>query len=629
MRIALLNPWSNAAENQAVASIQIAAKALSYEAIECKNSAAIEAVRPDFVLAMASQQPKLTGYPTYGLIHEPRRDFVNNFEEKFRNVLTYDGYFTISDVLTEFLTDLNYAMKKPNHIGFYYNTCFDPGPAAPPRLDPAVITYFGTNWDGRRRDFFKRLSKRKGVAIHGPQHSWRHISRAAYGGPMPFDGRSVLAKYWQNGVGLCLYSEHHLRDDVVSNRIFEIAAAGAVSITADMPWVRRYFGDTVLYVDQGLDNAALVDEILARAEWIRSNPAQARDMAVAANARFRERFSLERLLQDAVACHEKWTSEARVVCTPEGPLISVIVRAGERPLAIVRRALDSLARQSYRRIEVLLVVFSDLQVEPLQAEFAGQFVDLRTLRETRKRRSTTLWAGLRAIKGDYFAILDDDDELFPNHFSSLMVSIAEHEKCGRTVGVCHSGAVRQLLRPFRTSGGGEESRRIFSFAPFSPQQTLLESSAVFASNCFIARADLLDPCILEDPDMDTAEDSYLLLSLAQKTEPVFDFALTSLHHQSAETESKFMRHPRRLEDVAKLARRMFARPLSADEDLIVRFCADQAQAYRTSEYGTLRLLLELGAAFLLSLAANGLRPTLARTLSYIRHGRGRFERADD
>src|SRR5437868_7633257 len=113
MRIALLNPWSNAAENQAVASIQIAAKSLGYEAVECRNSASLDQARPDFVLAMASQQPKLTGHPTYGVIHEPRSDFISNSQDKLRNILTYDGYFTVSDALAEFLTDLNYAMKKP------------------------------------------------------------------------------------------------------------------------------------------------------------------------------------------------------------------------------------------------------------------------------------------------------------------------------------------------------------------------------------------------------------------------------------------------------------------------------------------------------------------------------------
>ena len=90
MKIAFLNPWRNASENQAFRSLEIAAARIGHELVTCTNSDDLEQASPEFVLAVASIQPKLTRFPTYGVIHEPRDRFLGN-KEYFRNLLTYDG----------------------------------------------------------------------------------------------------------------------------------------------------------------------------------------------------------------------------------------------------------------------------------------------------------------------------------------------------------------------------------------------------------------------------------------------------------------------------------------------------------------------------------------------------------
>ena len=94
-----------------------------------------------------------------------------------------------------------------------------------------LLTYFGTNWDHRRKNFFRMLSEIDNVQICGPTHSWPEIHRKSYGGSLEFDGDAVQARYATNGLGLCLVSELHCRDDVISNRIFEIASVGAIALT--------------------------------------------------------------------------------------------------------------------------------------------------------------------------------------------------------------------------------------------------------------------------------------------------------------------------------------------------------------------------------------------------------------
>ena len=87
MRIAFLNPWKNAAENQAFRSLQIAAERVGHELLHCRNSGDIDACAPDFVLASASTQPKLSDCPHYGVIHEPRDRFLEN-RAYFQNLLS-------------------------------------------------------------------------------------------------------------------------------------------------------------------------------------------------------------------------------------------------------------------------------------------------------------------------------------------------------------------------------------------------------------------------------------------------------------------------------------------------------------------------------------------------------------
>ena len=232
MRIAFLNPWANASENHAFRSQEIAARRIGHELLHCANSDELEAAAPDFVLAVSSVQPKLTPFPTYGVVHEPRDRFLGN-KEYFQNLLTYDGYLTISDSLVTFLTSLLHGVRRPANIGVYYQTCqentADPDFLSRLQRGDVKLTYFGTNWDRRRSRFFQLLSDLDGVEIYGPERSWQAINRKAYKGVLPFDGVSVQAKYRENGIGLVLLSDGHLADDVISNRIFEIASVGAGS----------------------------------------------------------------------------------------------------------------------------------------------------------------------------------------------------------------------------------------------------------------------------------------------------------------------------------------------------------------------------------------------------------------
>jgi glycosyltransferase involved in cell wall biosynthesis len=108
----------------------------------------------------------------------------------------------------------------------------------------------------------------------------------------------------------------------------------------------------------------------------------------------------------------------------ENPLVSIVVRTKDRPKLLVR-ALQSIARQTYTPIEVVLVNDGgcELPVEELKS-----LLGAGTLRYVRlEKNAGRAGAGNRGIhnaQGKYIGFLDDDDEFYPEH-AALLVSALE------------------------------------------------------------------------------------------------------------------------------------------------------------------------------------------------------------
>ena len=562
MRIAFLNPWTVAAENQAFASLSIAAQRIGHELIHCANSSDVEACNPDFVLASASTQPKLNDVPHYGVIHEPRAGFFRN-RKSFYNLLSYDGHLTIADTLERFIRDATFGAAFMRPIGFYYNTCqrqeFTADVRTLIRERKLRITYFGTNWDHRRQAFFEKLSYAEGAQICGPKERWSHINPAGYGGEMPFDGVSVQARYAANGMGLCMLSDFHLRDDVMSNRLFEITSVGAIALCCDTPWVRRHFGDSLYYFNQDEDDEALQQSILSLRNIIYSDPEAAIRRAAEARRIFESKFAAEVLIDNSVRYHQTLTSlrcsELQRAESRYCPRISVIIRCGSRSIEFLRRAVESVARQTYGTFEVIFVRHAELDLSPI---IDGQFSRIHSFQIVEclgGTRSKCLWAGLNAVHEEYFSILDDDDWWFSNHFEQLFRPLPQ-ETLPKFL--AYSGTIAQWQKPVPIAGGGSDRRELYRFGIHS-SNAWKEVTSAFASNCFVASRDLLSPRVLMDPQMDTCEDSYLILSLISQTEPRFSYAATSLFDRSLNGQSDFSQHPQRHEDELTLQLRLLGR----------------------------------------------------------------------
>lgn len=110
------------------------------------------------------------------------------------------------------------------------------------------------------------------------------------------------------------------------------------------------------------------------------------------------------------------------------PLVSIIVRTKDRP-KLLRKALQSIAAQSYRPVEVVLVNDGgcDLDVQELTGILGD--ISLNYIRlEKNTGRANAGNVGLENAKGDYIGFLDDDDEFYPEHVS-VLVSLLKQSTC--------------------------------------------------------------------------------------------------------------------------------------------------------------------------------------------------------
>ncbi len=106
--------------------------------------------------------------------------------------------------------------------------------------------------------------------------------------------------------------------------------------------------------------------------------------------------------------------------TPNSSLVSIIVRTKDRP-RLLMKALRSVASQDYRPLEIVLVNDGGCEPDPEAIRKAAGDVEVRCIvHSDPKGRAQAANAGLEQARGTYIGFLDDDDELLPDHVSTLV-----------------------------------------------------------------------------------------------------------------------------------------------------------------------------------------------------------------
>lgn len=106
------------------------------------------------------------------------------------------------------------------------------------------------------------------------------------------------------------------------------------------------------------------------------------------------------------------------------PLVSVIIPTRHR-LQLLQRAIDSVNRQVYRNIEI--IVFDNCSDRPIQPESLKSQLPVKLVRsETFERLPVSRNRGLASASGAYVAYLDDDDEYTPFKIGDQVAAFKEN-----------------------------------------------------------------------------------------------------------------------------------------------------------------------------------------------------------
>ncbi|CCJ07931.1 glycosyltransferase [Methylocystis sp. SC2] len=539
MKIALLNAFPNlahSAEREFINRSIAAFERLGHEAVAVVTSGEIIDFDPSFVIVTHEFVPKLTSHYTVGLLWSPTQ-FYKSDPDRVKAIRSWDLVAPVNAETRRFARDVHFPLRRESvsDLDFY--------PSSPvtdlsfPDHSKLSLAYVGT-WDGERQNqLFRALAEVVDLHVYGPPKAWEFLSKN-YRGSIPFDGEAVIYTFNQHGAALAIHKSSHVEDNTPSMRVFEACAAKCLVITDPLKPLENLFGDSLEYVDTWRSPKAVATYIAELMEGYRKHPERYVGMIARADEVFRSKASLERLLTALVEDVSRHIAErVRAAGSVKGPAVTVILRCGSRPLPLVQRAIASLTSQTYKRVGVIFARYAEIE------GFENWLTDLSKSGKLLFTvdlacpgggvRSRAMWAGFREVRTELFCMLDDDDEWLPNHLSDLVALLRDNPE----VPFVYTGVIRQeedggfLNDHARFAGemGADipERRVLQCFDDFNLDR-LLRFDNYIQSNTWLARTEVLTPAVLEDPELEVAEDLYFYLLLASRHRFLFSGTVSAI-----------------------------------------------------------------------------------------------------
>jgi len=452
--IVKLWPKLKAAEDENVARLKVTAKSLGLECVEITPDGRL--LQPphtrltqadvDFAIHLHFETPKAYDIFSFVALWNPVQFYFDWGYRRFsRHLLTHDDFLSCSATATDDHICRMIATD-PQRVGplfTMYHSLSEP--ILEPTLGDRKIFYAGINWErlgkkkGRHQELLKLLDTTSSLRIFGPKifqgvDVWEGYQ--SYSGSIPFDGVSLIREINRSGIALVLSSDAHKDSELMSNRLFESLAGGAVVICDENPFAKRHFGNTLLYIDASAPTDEVFAAVQKRVKWINENPGPAMAMARDAQAIFRERFSLDRSLANIYMNLADRRASLERLYAPSNPKLDVILLMlmPQYDPAVLDRHIASAKAQRHAGCYVVILIDDAAYKQNAEAILktvdrsgmqitvtAIPFFDRDAAGQVRKRLPLGQLIG-HAIThaSDYFlCVVAPDEELFAEHIQAL------------------------------------------------------------------------------------------------------------------------------------------------------------------------------------------------------------------
>ena len=446
--IVKLWPKLKAAEDENVARLKVTAKSLGLECIEItpdgrlveEPHTRLTNADVDFAIHLHFETPKAYDIFSFVALWNPVQfDFDWGYRRFSRHLLTHDDFISCSATATDDHIRRMIA-SDPQRVGplfTMYHSLSEP--ILEPTLGDRKIFYAGINWErlgkkkGRHQELLNLLDATGSIRIFGPKifqgvDVWEGYK--SYSGAIPFDGISLIREINRAGIALALSSDAHKDSELMSNRLFESLAGGAVIICDENPFAKRHFGDTLLYIDASAPTDEVFAAVQKHVKWINDNPEQAMKMARDAQAIFRERFSLDKSLINIYTNLCDRRAQLEHLYAPSNlrlPVTLLMLMPKYDPATLDRHIASAKSQRHVNCQNVLLIDEIDYKKNSATIgaalDRAGVPFSVRQiagLNAKRLRLGKVISDAMKDLPADsFFCVVAPDEELFAEHIQAL------------------------------------------------------------------------------------------------------------------------------------------------------------------------------------------------------------------
>ena len=479
-RFAVVKLWPDikTAEDECIARLKIAAHALGIECVEIHADGAlisepqvrVSKENVDFVIHLHYDTPKRYDAFSFVALWNPLKFYHEwGYTRTSRNLTTHDDFISCSaDAADHHVARMvrTTSTHLPARFNLYHSTA---DVIHSPSLGEGKLFYAGINWDvltggkSRHQEVLKRLDKTGLLRIYGPtifQGTKVWAGYESYVREVPFDGVSMIDEISKAGIALVLSSQAHKDSELMSNRLFESVAAGALIICDENPFAKKFFGDSLLYVDSRSPIEQIYTDITRHLDWAQKHQDRALAMIAKAQDIFSQKFTLIRNLSDL---YSSLAERKRELLVRQNPPVSHPVTIQLNLLmpvyteAVLRAHIDSVRVQEYQNFSPVLVVdtrVASLFRREIDAALAASpvaigLVEVDYFREgihpeikTRRRLGEIIQQLLGTTVGfNAFMAVAPNETLFSNHLAVLAGALqrAPDVQCAATAAVLLDG----------------------------------------------------------------------------------------------------------------------------------------------------------------------------------------------